>query len=505
MLDIFSNLAMGFGNLFDITLILLCAAGVVIGILGGAIPGISPSMAVALMLPLTFKMDATTGIVMLMGIYTGANYGGAITAVAINTPGTPSSAVTSFDGYPLCQSGRAGEAMGISLWASVTGGIVSTLILIFFAEPLSVLTKQFWPSEYFALAFMGLTTVATLGGKHWRKALVAVLFGLLINTMGGDPTYGIDRYTFGSIALYDGIPMIPVLIGLFALGEVFSNLEKYDYSQQKFAKVDYKWPSFKYIWNLKWSMIRASVIGCIIGIFPGAGGTIAAFLAYDVEKRCSKTPELFGTGVPQGVCAGEAADNGSIGGSMIPLLTMGIPGSATAAVLLGALMIHDITPGPELFDKQSELVYTLFASMFLANAMMGIIGVYGSKIFARICDLSKTILYPLIIAFSILGSYAVEKNVVHVIICLVFGLIGWMMKKYKYPAAPVVLGVVLGRMMELNFTQALMVGGWSTFLRPFTLILFAISLAAIIWPIISDRRAAKGKGDSRAILADDED
>ena len=500
--EIFTNLGLGFANLLDLELILLCAAGVVIGILGGAIPGISPSMAVALMLPLTFKMDATTGIVMLMGIYTGANYGGAITAVAINTPGTPSAAVTSFDGYPLCRQGRAGEAMGISLWASVTGGIVSTLILIFFAEPLSGLTKQFWPSEYFALAFMGLTTVATLGGKQWRKALVAVLFGLLINTMGIDPQFGVRRYTFGLSALYDGIPMIPVLIGLFALGEVFSNLEHYDFDHQKFAKVDYKWPTFKYIWNLKWSMIRASIIGCIIGIFPGAGGTIAAFISYDVEKRISKTPEMFGKGCPNGVCAGEAADNGSIGGAMIPLLTMGIPGSATAAVLLGALMIHDITPGPELFQTSKELVYTLFASMFLANAMMGIIGVYGSKLFARICDLSKTILYPLIITFSILGSYAVEKNVVHVIICLLFGLLGWMMKKYKYPAAPVVLGVVLDRMMELNFAQALRAHGWISFTRPFTLVLFAISIVAVVWPIISERKSSKSKLEE--LIAEDD-
>ena len=494
MLEIFANLGMGFVNLLDIQVILLCAAGVVIGILGGAIPGISPSMAVALMLPLTFKMDATTGVIMLMGIYTGANYGGSITAVALNTPGTPSAAVTAFDGYPLCQQGRSGEAMGLSLWASVTGGIVSTLILIFFAEPLSVLTKQFWPSEYFAMAFMGLTTVATLGGKHWRKALVAVLFGLLINTMGVDPIYGVRRYTFGLSALYDGIPMVPVLIGLFALGEVFSNLENYDPKDAEFTKVDYKWPSFKYIWGVKWSMIRAAVVGCVIGIFPGAGGTIASFLAYDVEKRFSKHPEMFGKGAPEGVCAAEASNNGSIGGAMIPLLTMGIPGSSTAAVLLGALMIHDITPGPELFQSSRELVYTLFASMFLANALMGVIGVYGSKAFARICSVSKTILYPLIFCFSILGSYAVEKNLVHVIICLVFGLIGWMMKKYKYPAAPVVLGVVLGRLMELNFCQALMVGGWGSFLRPITLVLFAISLAAIVWPIISEKKKTKKSG-----------
>ena len=251
MLEILGYLGQGFINLLDVTAILLVMLGVAIGIVGGAIPGISPSMAVALLLPVTYSLTPVQGIILLMGIYTGANYGGAITAIAINTPGTPSSAVTSFDGYPLCQQGRTGEAMGIALWASVAGGIISTIILIFFAEPLSVLTKQFWPSEYFALAFMGLTTVATLGGKQWRKALVAVLFGLLINTMGVDPQWGVRRYTFGSSALYDGIPMIPVLIGLFALGEVFSNLEKFNGEGEKGKTVDYKWPPFSLHWKLK--------------------------------------------------------------------------------------------------------------------------------------------------------------------------------------------------------------------------------------------------------------
>lgn len=493
MLEILGYLGQGFLNLIDVTSILLVMLGVAIGIVGGAIPGISPSMAVALLLPVTYSLTPVQGIILLMGIYTGANYGGAITAIAINTPGTPSSAVTSFDGYPLCQQGRTGEAMGIALWASVAGGIISTIILIFFSIPLSKLALKFWPSEYFALCFMGLTTVATLGGKQWQKALAAVLLGLLINTMGVDPIYGIRRFTFGVTALYDGIPMVPVLIGLFALGEVFSNLEKFNGEGEKGKAVDYKWPPFSMHWKLKWSYIRASVIGCVIGIFPGAGGTIASFISYDVEKRLSKHPEEFGHGALAGVSAGEAADNGSIGGAMVPLLSLGIPGSATAAVLIGALQIHDITPGPELFTKQPDLVYTLFASMFFANAMMAFIGVIGTKGFARLTNsLPKRILYPMIVAFSILGSYAVERSVVHVILCLAFGLLGWLMKKYKYPASPVVLGVVLGKLMENNFSRALMVSGWSSFYtRPFTIILFIISIAAIVMPMISDHRKKK--------------
>ena len=488
--EIFSYLGAGFANLLNVTTLLLVLMGVCVGILGGAIPGISPSMAVALLLPMTYKMDPTQAIIMLMGIYIGANYGGSITAVSINTPGTPSAAVTAFDGYPMAKSGRAGEAMGISLWASTFGGLIGTLILIFFSIPLASVAIRFWPSEYFALCIMGLTTVATLGGKEWQKALSMVLFGLMLNTIGKDPMYSINRFIWGSTALYDGIPMVPILIGLFALGELFSNLEKYDPKEVKFEKVSYKLPKMSYYWKLKWSILRSGLLGCVIGVFPGAGGTIASFLAYDVEKRFSKEPEQFGHGAPAGVVAAEAANSGSVGGAMVPLLSLGIPGSSTAAVLIGALMIHNLTPGPELFTKNPELVYTLFASMFVAHVIMAAVGVLGSNLWVRVTSIPKTILYPLIFVFSILGSYAVEKNIVHVVFCLIFGLIGWMLKKYKYPAAPVVLGVVLGKLMETNFSQIPVVGkgSWAgLYNRPLTIVLFLISIAAIAWPMIQER------------------
>ena len=487
--NIFTYLASGFANLLNLTSLLLVLLGVCVGILGGAIPGISPSMAVALLLPMTYKMEPTQAIIMLMGIYIGANYGGSITAVSINTPGTPSAAVTAFDGYPLAKSGRAGEAMGISLWASTFGGILGTFVLIFFSIPLASVAIKFWPSEYFALCLMGLTTVATLGGKHWQKALAMVLFGLLLNTIGNDPMFGITRFTWGNVALYDGIPMVPILIGLFALGEVFYNLEHYDPAETKFKKIDYKLPKMSYYWKLKWSILRSGLLGCVIGVFPGAGGTIASFIAYDIEKRFSKTPEEFGHGAPAGVVAAEASNSGSVGGAMVPLLALGIPGSSTAAVLIGALMIHNLTPGPELFTKNPTLVYTLFASMFVAHVIMAAVGVLGSKLWVRVTAIPKTILYPLIFSFSILGSYAVEKNIVHVVFCLIFGLLGWMMKKYKYPAAPVVLGVVLGKLMETNFSQIPVVGkgSWAgLYNRPLTIILFLISIAAIAWPMIQD-------------------
>ena len=488
-MDFVQHIGPAFLSLVGIMPLLLIFVGVCIGILGGAIPGISPSMAVALLLPITYTMSATHAMLILMGIYIGANYGGSITAVSINTPGTPSATVTSFDGYPMAKSGRAGEAMGISLWSSVLGGIIGVMILIFAAQPLARLALKFWPSEYFALCILGLTTVATLGGKHWQKALVCVLLGLLINTMGLAPYHGIKRFTFGISHLYDGVAMIPALIGLFALGEVFINLEHYRPDEQKFSKISYTWPKMRYYWKIKWSIVRSAVIGCIIGVFPGAGGTIASFLAYDAEKRLSKHPEEFGKGAPEGVAAAEASNSASVGGAMVPLLSLGIPGSSTAAVLLGALMIHNLTPGPELFIKEPELVNALFASMFVANAFMAGIGVLGGRLWVRVCDIPKTILFPLIFAFSILGSYSVSRSMTDVILCLIFGVIGWLMKKYQYPVAPVVLGIVLGKLIESNFCRALAIDGIASFYtRPLTVVLLLLSLLAVVLPLIQGKK-----------------
>jgi len=502
MSEVFKNLAMGFGVIANAQSILWILIGVCVGILGGAIPGISPSMAVALLLPMTYALSPTVALIMLMGIYIGANYGGSITAVAINTPGTPSATVTAFDGYPLLKKGRAGEAMGISLWASVFGGVLSIFVLMFFSVPLSKAALKFWPSEYFALCIMGLTTVATLGGKNWQKALVTCLFGLLLNTMGLDPTFGIKRFTFGVTKLFDGFEMVPVLIGLFALGEVLSNLEHYDPNKKlKREEINYKMPNFAYYWKLKWSIIRSGLVGCLIGIFPGAGGTIASFLAYDVEKRMSKHPEEFGNGAPAGVAAAEASNSGSVGGAMVPMLTLGIPGSSTAAVLLSALMIHNLNPGPQLFTNEPGLVYGLFASMFVANVLLGLVGHFGAKIWVRVGYINKTILYPLIFAFAILGSYSIKKSMFDVGTCLAFGIIGWLFKKYGFPCSPIVLGLVLGKLIEENFVQTMMVTGPRGFVtRPLTVILFAISIAAIVYPIVSGMRADKKKAAAAAAL-----
>ena len=492
MVELLQNLYGGAVIMFALMPMLMILVGTVVGIALGTIPGISTSMAVALMLPFTFTMEPIYGMALLLGCYKGGNYSGCIPAITINTPGTPSSVPTLFDGYPMAKSGRGGEALGILLWASVVGGIFGTIVLILFATPMSRWALNFWPSEYFALCVLGLATIATLGGKNWPKALVAVLFGLLVNTVGMDPLLGVQRYTFGVIRLFDGFGLMPIMIGLFALGELFHNIENYKSTEQSFEKFTYTFPKFMTYWKLKGAMLRASVIGTIFGILPGAGSAIASFLAYDFEKRVSKNSEQFGKGAPEGVAASGASDSANTGGSLVPMLALGIPGSPTVAVLMAALMVHGLNPGPELFVNEPELVFGMYVSMFLSSIFVLIVGLAGIRLWVRTTNIKKPILYTIIFMFTIIGSYSISNSLLDVGVCIAFGVIGWLFKRYNYPVAPVVLGVVLGRIMELSFRQALMIGGAASFYtRPLTVIFLVIAALSVLAPIIQERRAAK--------------
>ncbi|MBI9103504.1 MAG: tripartite tricarboxylate transporter permease [Spirochaetales bacterium] len=492
-MELLSNLFQGFGYLAGIQPIIAIVAGVILGILAGAMPGLSPSMGVALLVPFTYSLSPQVALILLVSIYIAANYGGSITAVTINTPGTPSAVVTAFDGYPLTQQGKAGIGLGTSLVASTVGGIIGTIILIFFSVPLARLAVKLHPAEYFALAVFGLTTVASLGGKNWAKAFLAAMIGLLINTIGIDPFSGVKRFTFGTYKLFDGFSLIPALIGLFALSEVFSKIEEYKLekgAETKFEKT--KWPSVGDYWKLKVSIIRSSIMGTLIGIFPGAGATIAAFLSYDLAKKTSKHPETFGKGNPEGVAAAEAANSSSVGGALVPLLALGIPGSATTAVLVGALMIHDIVPGPLLFTERPDIIYSLFAALLIANIVMLVLGLFGARLWIKVTVIPKKVLLPVILAVSIIGSFAVHYSFFDVATCIGFGIAGWILKKYGYPGAPIVLGMVLGKLAETNFRRAVIMGGYNIFFtRPVSIILLLLAILSFGVPLYQTYKAGK--------------
>lgn len=481
-MEIIDSLIVGFQTLASLEAALVITAGVIVGILAGALPGLSPSTAVALLVPFSYSMSPTMALVLLTSIYISSNYGGSITAVLINTPGTPAAAVTLLDGYPLTQQGKAGKGLGTALVASSIGGAIGTIILILFAVPLAKLAITFSPADYFALALFGLATVASMGSGNMAKALIAILFGLLIKGVGIDPISGVYRFTFGSDHLYDGFNLIPALIGLFAVSVVFTKIEKASMKETSLDKISNKLPSFLEFLKMKMTILKSSVIGTIIGIFPGAGATIASFISYDLAKRTSDTPEEFGKGSLDGIAAAEGANSSSVGGAMVPLLSLGIPGSATGAVLMGAFMLHDINPGPLLFKEFPDVVYGIFASLIVANLLMMAIGLYGNRFFVKVVAVPERVMYPLILMLAVIGSYAVNSSMFDVYACIGFGVIGWWFKRYDFPAAPVVLGIVLAPMIEENYRRAVMMEGYSVFYND-TLAFCMLSLAALSFVI----------------------
>jgi putative tricarboxylic transport membrane protein len=494
-MELLGNLGTALVALLDWQTILLMIMGCVLGVIGGAMPGISPATAVALLVPFSYAMDARLALILLVCIYQAANYGGSITAVLINAPGTPSAAATCLDGYPLTQQGKAGKGLGTALVASCLGGAFGALILIFFCVPLARAALHFSPAAYFGLAIFGLATIASMGEGNVVKAILAVLIGLMIKTIGLDPISGAYRFTLGSDLLYDGFALIPALMGLFAVSVVFEKVEKWTGLDRTLDKIDSTLPSLGEFWKLKGCITRSSIIGTVIGIFPGAGATIASFVSYDVAKRTSKEPETFGKGALEGVAASEAANSSSVGGALIPLLALGIPGSATDAVLIGAFVLHDLVPGPLLFRDQPAIVYGIFASVLVANLIVLLMGFYGNRLFIRIVSVSDKILYPFILVVALIGTYSVSNSLYDMGSCIGFGILGWILKRYGYPPAPVVLGIVLGKLIEYNFRRGVIMGGYSVFYTD-TLALVVLSLAglSLFYPFLRAgwRRLKKG-------------
>lgn len=478
--------AMQFGNL--IYLILGVSGGIVIG----ALPGLTATMGVAILLPFTFGMEAETGLIMLVGIYIGAIYGGSISAILLNTPGTPASAATCFDGYALVKKGYPTKALSASTIASALGGLISCIALITISPILAKFALKFSAPEYFALALFGLTIIAGISGENFLKGIIAGIIGLLISTFGMDTITSYPRFTFDIVDLLNGFSVIPVLIGLFAVSEVFNQVEGVIKESEIKVNIilDRNYLNLKEIKKCLPTILKSGIIGTFIGAIPGAGADIAAFVCYNEAKRSNKE-EKFGEGSLIGISAPESGNNGVTGGALVPLLTLGVPGDAVAAVLLGALIIQGLTPGPLLFEQNPEVVYGVFVSMFLGNIILLIVGLIGIKFYTKIVEIPKKLLIPGILILSTIGSYSMNNSIFDVWVTFLFGIIGYIMSKIGMPSSPIVLAVILGPMLETNLRKAILMyeGSYSfIYTRPITVVFLLLTIVSIISTIRKQKK-----------------
>jgi putative tricarboxylic transport membrane protein len=458
-MELFLN---GIANMMQPYCLALMIIGTIIGIVFGAIPGLSSVMAIALFLPLTYSMEPSVGIALLLSLYIGSVSGGLISAILLKIPGTPSSVATCFDGHPMLEHGEGIKALGTGVVYSFLGTIFSVIILVFLAPQIAKAALAFGPHEYFSLSIFALCLIATLSSGSMAKGVFSGVLGLAFATIGIAPVYAVTRFTFGSVELSSGFDTLSVLIGLFAVSEIIKTAETAKHPENStVAQIDYKhikgfgftWQEFKaQIGNA----VLAAFIGVGIGILPGIGASTSNLVAYSAVKSRSKHPEKFGTGIMDGVVASETSNNASIGGAMIPLLTLGIPGDGCTAILLGAFMVHGIAPGPLLFTSQAQLVYDIFAAMCVATILMLVIEFFGLRVFAKMLDVPKYILLPIVFVFCVVGAFALSSRMFDVWALLGFGLVGYTFTRFHVPQAPMVIGFILGSMTETNFLRALM-------------------------------------------------
>ena len=487
-MDLITNLSMGFSIAFSPMNMVFVTMGVVAGTIIGALPGIGPVSGIAILIPITFGMNPTSAMILMCGVYYGCMYGGTITSVLMNVPGESSTIMTCLDGYAMAKKGRAGPALTIAAIGSFVAGTFSTVMLTVLAPPIAEVALKFGPAEYFALMLLGLTAITGLTGTSRAKGYAMGFIGLALAMIGLDPIGGDARYTFGHLELMDGIGFLPIAVGVFGVGAV---LEMIDHSLQvQIMKTSLRdmLITKKDLKDSAMPIARGSIIGFVIGVLPGAGATIATFLSYAVEKRVSKHPELFGTGVIEGVAAPESANNASTGGAMVPLLTLGIPGSGTTAVMLGAIAMFGLQPGPLLFSKNPDFVWGLIASMYIGNVMLLVLNIAFVPAFVSVLKVPYRVLAPLIAIFCVVGVYSVNYSVFDLWLMLGFGLVGYLLNKMDYPLAPLVLALVLGGYMEVALRQALKMseGDVSTFfVRPISASIMAVVAIIVLWPYLN--------------------
>jgi putative tricarboxylic transport membrane protein len=489
-MDIADGLLHGFYVALQPTNVLWCFVGCLLGTVVGILPGLGPAATISLLLPLTFSMDPAGGVIMMAGIYYGAKYGGSTTSILLNIPGESSSVVTCLDGYQMARKGRAGAALGIAAVASFIAGTVGIVLLTLVAPPVAAFALRFSSPEYFSLMVLGLALVVLLSGPSLLKGLLALLVGLWLTSIGTDIFTAQARFIFGQPQLLGGIDFMVVAIGVFAVGEVLANIEGGEESQMLPVPRGLRnlLPTWDDLKACRFAFINGSVIGFLIGVLPGAGGTIASFISYGLEKAVSRHPEKFGTGVPEGVAAPEGANNADTGGALVPLLTLGIPGGSSTAILLSALIIWGIRPGPLMMQESPDVFWGLVASMYIGNVMLLVLNLPLVPLFAQLLRLPTYVLHPFIFGISIIGVYGVTGRLFDVALLAGFGLLGYVMTKLKYPTAPLILGFVLGDAMERALRQSLMMSQGDLMMlmeRPISAVMLGFAALVLVLPLLS--------------------
>ena len=491
----FDLLVSGLSVVFAPKMFILIVFAVFLGTLFGALPGVSATMAVTLGIPFTYKMGPVEAIAFLVAIYCASITGGGMTAILFKIPGVPSSAPTTYDGYPMAQRGEAGKALGLQLICSAFGGMVAALAMLLLSPQLTQAALSFGPSELFAISFMGLSILTSLETDNICRTIISGLLGLLLACVGLDPLLGVPRLTFGTRFLTSGIEMIPVMIGFFAVTEVLKQTNKPSKLQavgDKKAGMAAKMPTLKELWSLKWTMIRQSILGTVVGILPGAGATIASFLCYSTEMKLSKHPEKFGTGCLEGIAAPECGNNAATGGSMVPLLSLGIPGGNAAAIMMSALVLKGVTMGPLLLVNQPEFLGATFSSMFVSNIIMVFAAIVIAKIFVQILKVPYSILGPTIIMMATIGAYATKNTAVDVLLMAISGLIGFVFVTCRFNSSAMILGLVLGTICESNLRRAYTIASGDTLweetlqmlARPVTGIVMLVCVIVLVSPVV---------------------
>ncbi|WP_281744284.1 tripartite tricarboxylate transporter permease [Thermanaerovibrio acidaminovorans] len=506
-MEVLGYLAQGFLVAMTPVNLVWMVAGSALGTVLGMLPGLGPSTGIALLLPLTFGMRPETALIAMCAIYYGAMFGGSRSSILLNVPGDGAAVASAFDGYPMACKGQAEAALAISAIASFIGGLLSTIAFVLVALPVARFALRFGPPEYFCLMIFALAATAAISKEALLKGIISLVFGLMLSTVGLDFQSGVPRFTFGSQELQMGIDFVVVIIGIYGISEVFVNLEHIADNvakpvQSKFGRI---WITMEQWKKSIGPILRQTPIGFLIGVLPGAGGTIAALMAYNNEKQISKHPEEFGKGAIEGLAAPEAANNACSVGALIPMMTLGVPGSGTTAVMLGALLILGLQPGPLLFEQHPDVAWGIIASMFLGNVVCALINIPLAGALVRVLSVPPKLLYPLVVVLAFLGVYTINFSVMDFYLLTILGLVGYLMKKFKVPTAPLILASVVGASMESSFRQSLMLsnGSLAVFFRSWIcLVLLLAAAVSVAWPFISDWRSKRNQGEAVDVPVD---